>query len=220
MFEVKYSRFLTILLVIIIVAIIGLLGYLGYNFYKNYNIKKDADEYVSTFIEEANDNGNTSSDSEGGISENITVAESSSNNSDHKYKGYDYIGSIEIPKTNLKYFVLDAPPSVGKLDTAVVALWPQNAKLNSVGNIVIVGHNYRNGLFFSDNKKLAKGDKVYITDLEGNRVTYEIYNIFQTTQDDTSFYNRDTDGKREITLSSCTDAGNDQRIIVEAKESE
>ncbi len=220
MFEVKYSRFLTILLVIIIIAIIGLVGYLGYSFYKNYNIKKDADEYVSTFIEEATDSGNTSGDSEGGISENITVAEESNSNSEHKFKGYDYIGSIEIPKTNLKYLVLNDPPTPGKLDTSVVALWPQSAKLNSVGNVVIVGHNYRNGLFFSDNKKLANGDKIYITDLEGNRVIYEIYNIFQTTQDDTKFYNRDTDGKREITLSSCTDASNDQRIIVEAREVE
>ena len=80
-----------------------------------------------------------------------------------------------------------------------------------------MGHNYRNGMFFSDNKKLSNGDKIYITDLNGNRVTYNIYNVFQTSVNDTSFYNRDTDGAMEVTLSTCTDASDDQRVIVEAR---
>ena len=86
--------------------------------------------------------------------------------------------------------------------------------MNSVGNVVLVGHNYRNGQFFSNNKKLANGDRIYITDLYGNKVTYIVYNVFQTNVNDTESYNRDTDGKMEITLSTCTDASNDQRIIV------
>ena len=67
-----------------------------------------------------------------------------------------------------------------------------------------------------DNKKLSNGDKIYITDLNGTKLSYTIYNIFQTEENDTSFYNRDTDGKREITLYSCTDdlAG---RLIVQAR---
>ena len=220
MFEVKYSKFLTVLLAIIIIAIIGLVGYLGYSFYKNYSLKKDADKSVSTFIEEVGDNKNNDQGDGGSIGNSINASETSSSNSEHKYKGFNYIGSIEIPKTNVKYFVLETPPSEKKLDTAVVALYPENKALNTSGNIVIQGHNYRNGTFFSDNKKLTNGDKIYITDLEGNRITYEIYNTFLTLKNDTSFYNRDTDGKREITLSSCTDASDDQRIIVEAREVE
>ena len=42
------------------------------------------------------------------------------------------------------------------------------AEPNEIGNFCIVGHNYRNGLFFSNNKKLEKGDKIYITDLDDN----------------------------------------------------
>ena len=127
------------------------------------------------------------------------------------------IGTIEIPKTNANYPVLQDPPTVKKLETSVAALYPQNAELNTVGNVVIVGHNYRNGLFFSDNKKLTNGDQIYITDLNGNRVTYTVYNVFQTAENDTSFFNRDTDGAMEITLSTCTDASDDQRIIVQAR---
>ena len=115
------------------------------------------------------------------------------------------------------YPVLEDPPTVKKLEVAVAALYPQNAVLNQVGNVVIAGHNYRNGLFFSNNKKLTNGDEIYIKDLNGNKVKYKVYKVFQTNQKDTSFFNRDTDGAMEITLSTCTDASNDQRIIVQAR---
>ena len=49
--------------------------------------------------------------------------------------------------------------------------------------------------FFSNNKKLQNGDKIYITDNSGTKLTYTIYNKFQTSDTDTSFYQRDTNGK-------------------------
>jgi len=221
MLETKYSKFLTVLLVIIIVAIIGLAGYLGYNYYKNYSIGNDSDQYVSTYVEQVGNTVAQSNNTEnpGSISENITAAEVGSNNSGTKtqtYKGYPIAGTIEIPKTNVKYPVFQDPPTVKKLELAVAALYPQNAVLNTPGNVVIVGHNYRNGLFFSNNKKLANGDKIYLTDLNGNKVTYKIYNIFQAAENDTTFYNRDTDGAMELTLSTCTDDSK-ARIIIEAR---
>lgn len=82
---------------------------------------------------------------------------------------------------------------------------------------MLQGHNYRNGLFFSDLKKLTNGDKIYITGADGRKVTYEVYKVFDTTESDTSFYKRDTAGLREITLSTCTDNGK-LRTIVLAKE--
>lgn len=219
MFESKYSKFLTILLIIIIVAIVGLAGYLGYNYYKNYSTNNDANKYVSTFVEEVSTNTNTDNqvvpDS---ISNTVESAEvNSSGNKKKTYKGFNVLGTIEIPKTEISYPVLDAPPTIKKLETSVAVVYPQDVELNKPGNVVIVGHNYRNGLFFSNNKKLTNGDKIHITDLNGNKVTYIIYNVFQASQSDTSFYNRDTDGAMEITLSTCTDASNDQRIIIFAR---
>lgn len=219
MFETKYSKFLTILLIVIIVAIIGLGGYLGVSYYKNYKTTNDADKYVSTFVEEAKNT--TQSDTNvvsGSISEDITSADANSSNSGKKqtYKGFNVLGTIEIPKTNVKYPVLEGPAGNNKIEVSVAVQYPLNKELNTEGNIVISGHNYRNGTFFSDNKKLSNGDKIYITDLNGSKVEYEIYNIFVTTLEDNSYYNRDTDGKREITLYSCTDdtAG---RLIIEAR---
>ena len=223
MFETKYSKFLTVLLIIIIVAVIGLGGYLGYNYYKNYKVNSESDNYVSTFVEEVGDtntqnNNSTTEESSNSISESINSADAGSKNKTKQtYKGFTVIGTIAIPKTGVNYPVLEDPPTVKNLEVAVAALYPQHAELNKPGNVVIVGHNYRNGLFFSNNKKLTNGDKIYITDLNKKRVIYTIYEVSQADKNDTSFYNRDTDGKMEITLSTCTDASNDQRIIVKAR---
>ena len=98
---------------------------------------------------------------------------------------------------------------------------PMNNAFNNLCEVsnsrVIVGHNYRNGLFFSNNKKLSEGDKIYITDNSGKKLTYTIYSKFETTSEDTSFYQRDTNGKAEVTLSTCTDDSS-ARIIILARE--
>ena len=222
MFETKYSKFLTILLVVIIVAIIGLGGYLGYNYYKNYTVGNDADKYVSTFVEEVGNTTNTTTSDDnqgsGSISENIAAADTGSNNSSktQTYKGFNVLGTIEIPKTNVKYPVLEGPASNNKIEVAVAVQYPLNAVLNTAGNVVIAGHNYRNGTFFSDNKKIAVGDKIYITDLNGNKVTYVVYNTYETTPEDSDYMTRETNGAMEISLSTCTDDSS-KRIIIWAR---
>lgn len=131
-----------------------------------------------------------------------------------KYEGYDVYGTISIPKIKIEYPILEnATPKAIKVAVAYSA----GVGINKVGNTVISGHNYRNGLFFSNLKKLSNGDKIYITDPSGTKVTYEVYNVFEAIPTDASFYNRDTAGLREITLSTCTDDGS-MRTIVLAKE--
>jgi len=127
---------------------------------------------------------------------------------------YEVMGTIKIPKTGIEYPVLD---SVTKRSLELSVGIAYGPGLNEVGNTIIYGHNYRNGLFFSDNKKLANGDLIYITDARGETVTYEIYNIYQTTPNDASYFTRDTEGRREISLQTCTDDSS-ARIIVWAAE--
>lgn len=127
---------------------------------------------------------------------------------------YEVMGTIEIPKTGIEYPVLERV-TVRSIEIAVAIAYGPG--LNQVGNTVIYGHNYRNGLFFSDNKKLSNGDKIYITDKYGEKVTYEIYNIYQTTANDATYFTRDTEGRREISLQTCTDTG-DGRIVIWAVE--
>ena len=218
--ETKYSKFLTVLLIIIVVGIIGILGYLVYNSLRNNNIQQDASEFVDNYTGTVGTTGTSSGQSENSNTstdnnEIIEVGEIESGGSSSKkkkmYKGFETIGTIEIPKTNVAYPVL-SELTRKSLETSVIAIYPQNAVLNSKGNIVIIGHNYRNGLFFSNNKKLTNGDKIYITD-DNKKVTYVIYKKFEADENDTSFYNRDTEGAREITLSTCTDDSKARTII-------
>ena len=225
-----YSKALTVILIMIIVAVIGLLAYLGYDYYSRYRTNKDGEAYVDSFtngitvdapVGDTNDSVVTPANTtdENITTNDITTDNSSSSSSTKKrtmYKGFYTLGSIEIPKTGVKYPILEKVTK-RSLETSVAVVWPENAELNKPGNVVIVGHNYRNGVFFSNNNKLSKGDKIYITDLDKKRIAYTIYNIFETSDTDTKFYNRNTDGKREITLSTCTDDSS-ARLIIEARE--
>ena len=233
----RYSKILTIILIIIIVAVFGLFAYLGYDYYSRYRTNKDGEAYVDSLtdgavvdapVSESNPNvgpstnvttnavdGNTIID----ISTDNPSSPSSSSGTKRKratYKGFYTLGSIEIPKTRVKYPILEKVTKKS-LETAVAVVGPEEAELNTHGNVGLVGHKSRNGLFFSNNKKLSKGDKIYITDLDKKRVAYTIYKIFETSDTDTKFYNRNTDGKREITLSTCTDDSS-ARLIIQARE--
>lgn len=221
MFESKYSKVLTVILVIVILAVIGLLGFLAYDFYQNSIITKDTSDFVDNFQGEVSDGDSNDNNENLNVDANAlneiqdsNSGGASSTTAKKTYKGFGVLGTIEIPATNVKYPVLEPNVTTKKLETAVVFLF--GTGLNQPGNSVIIGHNYRNGLFFSNNKKLKNGDKIYITDNSGKKLTYTIYNKFETTPEDTSFYQRDTGGKPEITLSTCTDDSK-ARIIIFAK---
>ena len=121
---------------------------------------------------------------------------------ENTYKGFEVVGQIEIPKISLDLPILETV-SQSSLRTSVAFLY--GVGINQIGNTVIVGHNYQNGTFFSDLDQLESGDYIKITDMEDNVVNYKVYEIKITTPDDGSFYDRDTNGKREITLTTSTD---------------
>ena len=121
------------------------------------------------------------------------------------------IGTLYIPKTKLNtkvYSNLD-PQKMEKMPAFLYT----SGGLNQTGITLIVGHNRRNGKMFSNNKKLSEGDIFYFTDYEGNQKEYTIYSKFITTSDDTSFLNEEVNCPT-IALSCCTDASDDNRIII------
>ena len=129
-------------------------------------------------------------------------------------KTYTTDAVLSIPKLDIQYPVL-SETSVELLKVSLNKYWGPNP--NEIGKYCIVGHNYRNSLFFSNNKKLANGDNIYITDNSGTKVKYVIYNKYETTPEDTDYMLRDTAGKKEISLSTCTDDSS-KRLIIWAKE--
>ena len=226
MFNGKYSKALTVILIIAIVAIIGLLIYVAVDWYKAYTTDADTEGgleqfegYINNVVNPSENNEeNNTTIIEPEIDENSvpqnTVETPSTETNKPTYKGFNMVGKIEIPKINLEYPILEeATPQSIEASVAVLT----GVGINEVGNTVIIGHNYRNGTFFSDNNKLSIGDKIYLTDLSGTKITYTIYKKYITETEDFDYAVRDTNGKREISLSTCTDDGS-QRIIIWAQE--
>lgn len=228
----KYSKVLTILLIIAIVVILFILLFLGFRIIRNNTIKTDYEDGADTFIENAKNNNSKNEDkkSNGNNETNVanvepiigidsllvnnTTIETNTTTKKQTYKGFPMVGTIEIPTTKLKCPILeDASKSAIEVAVAIY----DGVGLNKVGNTTIVGHNYRNGTFFSDNKKIAVGDKIHITDESGTKVTYIVYNTVTTSPEDSSYFERDTEGAREITLDTCTD-DTQSRFLVLAKE--
>lgn len=137
-----------------------------------------------------------------------------------KYKGYDVIGIVKIPKINIEYPILE----IGNIDPesakqpmklSIIKYWGEN--VNDYGNLSIAGHNNKDGTMFGRTKKLEIGDIVELTDLKGQTIQYSIYDIFVTDPNDVSILLPKDEVIREVTLITCTN-GNKQRLILKAKE--
>ena len=223
----KYSNFLTIILILIIIAIVGIIAFLGFKYYETTSNKNKSEEFVDAFIGDAQnnidkENNNTSvipppttdEDMFAGVDEgqNNSNGRPSSNNAP-QFNGFTTSGTIEIPATKLKSPILaQSAYSPQALETAVVETYGPG--LNKVGNTTIFGHNYRDGTFFSNNKKLNIGDKIFITDLTGKRLSYTIYDKFEKDENYSDYMVRVTQGAIEISLSTCTDDSKARLIIL------
>ena len=242
----KYSNILTMVLIVIIVAIVGICFYYGYDYYTQESGEKQTQKTVEEFkntvknkviVSNKKPKTNTVTSE---IPENITdfnalyentntveeepvveepvgeVEEPAIPEPEKQYlEGYEVVGTIKIPKTGIEYPVL-SQVTKKSLETSVAILYGPG--VNQPGNTVIVGHNYRNQRFFSNNDKLANGDTVILTDVYGNVVTYVIYNMYYTSPDDADYMIRPVDdGVREVSLSTCNDDST-QRLIIWARE--
>lgn len=220
-----YKKVLNIFFIILLIVLLCIAGYVIYKFISAKIINDDSDEYIAEFTDEIGDiDGNIISDDA-----TTTTTESDENNSKadkvksarssktkktvSQYYNYDVCGYIRIPKTGIQYPII-ATLSKQALEKGVCVEYGPGP--NEPGNTVIAGHNYLNRLFFSKNKNLNIGDKVYITDLYGVTVEYTIYNKFETSPQDTSYMFRDTGGIPEITLATCSQNGS-ARLILYAK---
>ena len=128
---------------------------------------------------------------------------------------YTVIGRVKIPKINVHYPIISYCTD-GLLKIAPCKFW--GADPNEVGNLCIAGHNYRNSKFFSKVPKLiGVGDIIEITDLSDRTLQYEVYDKYTVSPEDTSATTQLTNGRKEITLITCTDDSK-LRVIVKAKE--
>ena len=128
--------------------------------------------------------------------------------------------SLSIPKINVEYPIVDGESDSEAETEELLRMSPvkfHGPDINTVGNYCIVGHNYRNSRFFSKVPTLVNGDIIQITDFADNStVEYEVYDKYVVDPTDVSCTSQNTDGRREITLITCTDDSK-QRVIVKAR---
>ena len=127
---------------------------------------------------------------------------------------YETEAILEYSKLGINYPVL-SEESDELLKISLNKYWGPNP--NKVGNYCIVGHNYSSGKMFGILSMAEIGDEVKLTDLNGHTVIYSVYNKYTVTPTDVSCTSQLTNGKREITLITCTNYGKD-RLVVKARE--
>ena len=211
----KGKKFFSIFITILVVIILSLVGYLAYYYITNYLLLKEAEEAVEVFEEQVENIPEEPIEQENVVQEEtpttpVQTTNKTSSKNVSTYRGYNMVGTIQIPKTKVKVPIVDKV-TTKSISAAVGILY--GSGLNEVGNTVLVAHNYRNGTFFSNNKKLAIGDKIYITDSTGTKIEYTIYKTYTTSDMDFSYATRDTEGKREISLSTCTTDASKRLVI-------
>ena len=195
-----YKAFFYMLLISAIVVI----GMIVYKYGSNQKNENESKEVVDTFSK----------------IDFLKNEEESRSQIQLKYKGYDVIGIVKIPKIDIEYPILE----IGEIDPenakepmklSIIKYWGEN--VNDYGNLSIAGHNNKDGTMFGKTKKLEIGDIVELTDINGQIIQYSIYNIFVTDPNDVSILLPKDEIIREVTLITCTN-GNKQRLILKAKE--
>ena len=133
-----------------------------------------------------------------------------------EYRGYAVIAKLEIPKINLETYILKQY-SKKALNVSVTKFW--GADPNQIGNFCVAGHNFQNKNMFHNLRNLEIGNQLSISDQLIGKVEYEIYDIYMVQPEDVSCLSQKTNGKREVTLITCT-TDSEKRIIVKAREEE
>lgn len=131
-----------------------------------------------------------------------------------KYKGYDIVGIIEIPKMNIEYPIINQT-SDETMALSITKFWGNN--VNDIGNFTMAGHNYFDGTMFSNTNKLNIEDTIKMTDLDGKTIEYKVFDKYIIDPNDVKCVQSVKENTREITLITCIN-GRNNRLVVKARE--
>lgn len=190
---------------IILIFLIGIISYTVYQMYQEAQIQ----EKPSTSLGQIKQ-------------ENITKTQVTTQKEEKKdlnlvekeYKGYEVSAKLKIEKLDIDTYVL-ANYSKQAMEVCVAKYY--GPEPNEVGNYCIAGHNYITKNMFSKLGTLEIGDEMILTDNYYGKITYEVYDKYKAKPEDTSPLLQNTNGRKEITLITCSDYST-KRIIVKAKE--
>ncbi|MCL2320750.1 MAG: sortase [Oscillospiraceae bacterium] len=128
---------------------------------------------------------------------------------------YPVIGRINIPSISIDYPIITLTDEQNKetnidlkykrpLELAIVKY--DGVDANQVGNLVLMGHDYRDQSMFGKLKNVKMGDTFTITDMYGATYTYKVDDIFDAHRSDDipKVVDQNTNGKAVVTMFTCT----------------
>lgn len=118
-----------------------------------------------------------------------------------------YFGRIIIDKINVDYMVLNNY-SEENLNISICKFFGDKDS----NNISIIGHNYENGIFFSNLNILDKDDEIKLI-IDDKIFLYKVYDKYEVISDDITPI--EEENIKEITLITCNNI-NKKRLIIKA----
>ena len=198
----RKSKYLIIILILMVL------------FFILFNIQTEENSKDGTTIEKVN-----SKLYQNYQSENLETQQSTTNEQnvekeyiETEFKGYKVCANLNIPIINLETYVLEEYSKQALL-TSVTKFY--GGEPNKVGNFCIAGHNYGPTNMFQNIKKLKVKDEIFLTDTNGNKFKYLIYDMYTVLPNETRCLSQKTNGNTELTLITCT-PDSERRIIVKA----
>ena len=128
--------------------------------------------------------------------------------------GEDYTieATVRVPRLDIEYPVI-SETSESLLKISVNKYWGPSP--NEIGNYCIVGHNYKSKKMFGRLSEVVSGDIIELEGVNGKTVKYSVYDKYTVDPDDTACTSQLTNGRREVTLITCTNYGT-QRLVLKA----
>ena len=185
-------------------------------FNENSDILKEKSNILIAVLNDTNEDSNANDTSEDASQKAINTSNVQTTKEGFKYTT---IASINIPKINVNYPILEGETGSLEETESIIKIAPAKfwgSNPNKVGNFCIVGHNYLNSKFFSKVPTLENGDIIEITDENKQTLSYSVYTKYEVVPEDVSCLDQETNGRKEITLITCTD-DSQKRVIVKAR---
>ena len=143
----------------------------------------------------------------------------------------DCIGWLSIDGTNISYPVMHTPSDpqkylrrnfYGKYSQSGVPFL--DGRCSTVGgNLIIYGHNMKNGTMFSDLKKYLNTDflnahRTVRLETAGGVFLFTVTEVLKTNTADPWYDRISCEGGRRLLLSTCYESGKDGRLLIIAEE--
>lgn len=197
--------------IVITFLLLAILLYVGYGVYQESKIRLEQEEYETKRINLEEQEKLSQKEKE----EQEKQERKEGVNVPEKYRGYEVDAYLEIQKLKLKTEVLKNYTKQG-MEICVSKFWGPNP--NEVGNYCIAGHNYITSKMFASLSNLKVGDFISLSDNENGKYTYIIYDIYRVKPENIEPLSQETNGKREITLITCSNYSQNRLIIKAAEE--